>query len=431
MIKFIHTADVHFGVENYGKVDQETGLHSRFLDFVKSFEFCVDTAIKNDVDFFLFAGDAYKTAYPTPTQQKQFLRILFKLQQKKIPIIIVVGNHDHPLSFGKSHSLDVFSTVPLEGIHVFSKPDILNLKTKSGPVQIVGIPWPLRHNLISKDKHWIKTPQEISAYISEKVGMIIKDFADKLDEKIPSILTAHLSVSNGCFSGSERCAVFGSDPLFLPSQLAIKPFDYVALGHLHRHQVVNENSYPPIVYSGSIDRIDFGERKEKKGFCLVKLDSKSEKRRSSYEFVEIATRSMCQIDIKLSAGNQTKQLLKKIEECDINGAIIKIVYHLPDDVSDKVDLHAIQRACSNAHCIASITPVRKPAVHERRVPIKPSMDFASIVKKYLEFKDDIELDKKKLEEKALQLYEALYGENYEITPHKYANKEQGRVRHSQ
>jgi len=54
----------------------------------------------------------------------------------------------------------------------------------------------------------------------------------------------------------EKCAVFGSDPIFLPSQLAIEPFDYVALGHLHRHQNLNPKGYPSIVYSGSVERID-------------------------------------------------------------------------------------------------------------------------------------------------------------------------------
>jgi exonuclease SbcD len=233
-------------------------------------------------------------------------------------------------------------------------------------------------------------------------------------------LTGHLSVSSGRFSGSERCAVFGSDPTFLPSQLAIEPFKYVALGHLHRHQVVNEGGYPPIVYSGSIDRIDFGERKEKKGFCVVSLHKKT-----SYEFVEIPTRPMKQIEIKLEAGDQTKQILQKLG--NIAGSIVKIVYHLPDDASDNVDLHAVQRACSDAHYVASITPVRKPVIHERRIDITPSMDFASVVKKYLEFKKDISVDKKKLEKKALELYEKLYGENHEIVPQKHFIEKQAGI----
>jgi DNA repair protein SbcD/Mre11 len=410
MIKFFHTADVHFGVENYGRVDSKTGLHSRFSDFVNSFETCVDLAISKNIDFFLFCGDAYKTAYPTPTQQKQFLRLLFKLQQAKIPIIIIVGNHDHPLSFGKSHALDVFSTVPLEGIHVFSKPEILLLETKNGPIQIVGIPWPLRQNLMSKEEHHLKTPEEITSYISQRVGIIIRELASQLDKKIPSILAGHLTVGSALFSGSEKCAIFGSDPTFLVSQLAIEPFDYVALGHLHRHQDLNKNSYPSVVYSGSIERIDFGERNEKKGFCEVSIDPLNHLR-CSYVFHELRVRPMIQIEVQLdNKENATSQILSAIKAHNIDGAIVKIIYHIPDDSGDKVDLYEIQNACAKAICIASITPVRKHAIHERRIKLNVSMDFESIVEKYLDSTNDLSVDKRRLKEKAFQLYNEVQNE---------------------
>ncbi len=54
MITFIHTADIHFGMENYGKLDTKTGIHSRLLDFEKALNICVDRAIAERVDFFLF-----------------------------------------------------------------------------------------------------------------------------------------------------------------------------------------------------------------------------------------------------------------------------------------------------------------------------------------------------------------------------------------
>ena len=45
MIRFVHTADIHFGVENYGKIDPQTGIHSRLLDFAKALNFCIDIAL--------------------------------------------------------------------------------------------------------------------------------------------------------------------------------------------------------------------------------------------------------------------------------------------------------------------------------------------------------------------------------------------------
>jgi exonuclease SbcD len=130
LIRFIHTADIHFGIENYGKIDPKTGIHSRLLDFERAFNHCIDSAIEQDVDFFLFSGDAYKTATPSPTQQKLLFKCLMRLYHANIPVVIIVGNHDNPLSFGKANSLDIFSELPLKGFHVIQKPTILNLTTK-------------------------------------------------------------------------------------------------------------------------------------------------------------------------------------------------------------------------------------------------------------------------------------------------------------
>jgi DNA repair protein SbcD/Mre11 len=412
MIKFFHTADIHLGVENYGKINPKTGIHSRLLDFKNSFEQCVNKAIEEKIDFFLFCGDAYKTAYPTPTQQKILMQLFFKLQEAGIPIVVVVGNHDHPLSFGKANSLDVLDDLPLDGFHVFSKPKILNLKTKNGPIQIVGLPWPTRNNITSAQQFHLKSSQEITQYLSQAVGEIIKNLAGQLDKNIPAILAGHLTVSTGVFSGSEKCAVFGNDPIFLPSQLALPQFDYVALGHLHRHQNLNKNGNPAVVYSGSTERIDFGERKEEKGFCRVMINpsihspsANSQDDKVTYKFIPLKTRPMIQIEVTLEAGkNQTEQVLQEIEKYDIENAIIKIIYHVPEGKPDKVDLQKIQSQCSKIAYIASITPIRKPTIREKRATLKVDMDINTLLGKYFESKS---YDKEKqgtLLKKAEMLY---------------------------
>lgn len=407
-MRFFHTADIHFGVENYGRIDQKTGIHSRLLDFKRSFDTCVDAAITKNIDFFLLCGDAYKTAYPTPTQQKLLLESLLKLHQANIPVVIIVGNHDHPLSFGKAHALDVFSSIPVNTFHVFSKPDILVLQTKSGPVQIVGIPWPTRNNVIAHEIHRFKDHYEIANYISEKIGLLIGAFAEKLDPTIPAILSGHLTVSSGIFSGSEKCAVFGSDPIFLPSQLAIPPFDYVALGHLHRHQNLNPSG-TPIVYAGSIERVDFGERKEEKGYCDVTITSSpTTARTTSYNFCTIPSRPMLQIEINLhDESDQTQQIITALEQTNLERAIIKIVYFLPDGKQDKVDLPTILRACQTAHYVVGIFPVHKLAVRTNRAQISTHMNFETALGHYVDSHKEL-LDKKTtLLEKARQLHDKL------------------------
>jgi exonuclease SbcD len=213
MIKFVHTADIHFGVENYGKLDPKTGIHSRLLDFVNALNFCIDHAIKEKVDFFLFSGDAYKTPHPTQTQQKLLLECFLRLYKAKIPAIIVVGNHDHPLSFGKVNALDLFGQLPLDGFYVVDEPRHIALETAHGPVNIIGIPWPTRNTVSISEKHAHKSAIEITQYISRGVAHIIDNFAKQLDPQIPAVLAGHLTVSteffpdlkNGQFTAPIRC----------------------------------------------------------------------------------------------------------------------------------------------------------------------------------------------------------------------------------
>lgn len=402
-MRFVHTADTHFGVENYGKIDPSTGIHSRLLDFNRALNACVDTAISEHVDFFLFCGDAYKTTTPTPTQQKLFVKTLLRLHTAHIPVVLLVGNHDNPLSFGKAHSLDLFGDLPLDGFHIIEKPCILNLVTKSGPVQIVGIPWPTRTTIAINDKHVCTSATDITNYISQAVGAIIQSLAQKLDRNIPAVLAGHLTVSTGVFSGSERRAIYGNDPVLLPSQLALEPFDYVALGHLHRYQNLNAGRHPAIVYSGSPERVDFGERAEEKGFCLITIHDKTE---TEHKFVRTPTRPFVYIDIILdSTANHTQQLLAVLSKHNLEGAVVKIKYQVPEHQKDMVDLQAVQRACDKAHYVVGITPIKPIVVRERRSDVQVDMDFADLLSAYFDTKPTLATRKKELLEKAALLRE--------------------------
>jgi len=300
----------------------------------------------------------YKTAYPSPTQQLIFTKALLRLYQHSIPIVLIIGNHDIPLSFGKTHALSIFAQLPLENIHVLSKPEAITIRTKSGPIAIVAIPWPSKSNLALA--RTTSTNSEITGEIGTHISSLITHFEQKLDPTIPAILAAHLSVSEGLYSGSEKTALFGSDPIVLPSALALETFDYIALGHLHRYQVVPASK--PVVYPGSIERIDFGERAEEKGFCHVTIQptdtNNHTMRTTQHTFIRIPTRRFVQIDILLQAQSldQTQFCIEKIEKYDIQDAIVKIVYTVPMDTKDRVDKITIEKACAHAWYLVGIFP---------------------------------------------------------------------------
>ena len=404
MIRFIHTADIHFGMENYGKTDSRTGIHTRLLDFERALNFCIDRAIAESVDFFLFAGDAYKTHNPSQTQQRMLFKCFLRLYSAGIPIVIVIGNHDHPLSFGKAHALDMLGEIPLEGFHVFSKPGSIVLNTKSGPITIVGVPWPTRNTIAIADKHLEKSNSQLTEYISQAVAHIISDYAKKIDPTIPAVLASHITVNTGIFSGSEKRAIYGNDPMLMPSQLAIKPFDYVALGHLHRHQNLNESGYPAVVYSGSIERIDFGERKEEKGFCLVSIP---EKGKATYEFIQGPTRPFIQVEVKLQSGiSQTEQVVEALKKHDMRDAIVKIIYHVPPGKKDMVDLKTIQHACHDALDLIGVIPVHSFEAREKRnCALKVNMALPELLGSYFASKPELNDKRNNLIEKAMILWQ--------------------------
>ncbi len=404
MIRFVHTADIHFGMENYGRIDAKTGIHTRLLDFKKALDHCITHAIEQQVDLFVFAGDAYKTHHPSQTHQKLLIDCFMRLHHAQIPVVIVVGNHDHPVSFGKAHALDLFNQLPVDTFHVFAKPDTKTIQTKSGPVQIVGMPWPTRNSIALSQNHKLDSHRSMSDYIASAMAQIIESNAQALNPELPAILVGHLTVSSGIFSGSEKQAIYGTDPILLPSQLAIQPFDYVALGHLHRYQNLNPNGHPAVVYSGSIERIDFGERKEEKGFCEVTIHNKQ---KTSHIFIKVPTRPFLQIELTLHDQKpHTEQILAELAKHTLDEAIIKIIYHIPAGITDRVNIKAIQDACQHAHMLVNILPIRHVAKRERRLGAKNTVpDLTTLLNSYFDQQQSLKEKKTDLINKTLTLLE--------------------------
>ena len=313
-LKLLHCADIHLGYETHGRLDAATGLNSRLLDFRRSFDFMVERAVAEDVDLFLFAGDAYRTADPTPTQQKQFAEALRPVADAGIPIVMVVGNHDHPVSFGKASSVDIFGVLG-GGVEVFSVPTFRAagqpggaVQTKAGPLQLVALPWPIRSKILSRDEHRAKTPLEIRDLVEGLYTDFVATSAAEADPAVPLVVCAHLTVKGADPAGSERASLIAHEPILTAAQLARPNVDYVALGHIHRFQDRNREAFergegPPVVYSSSIERVSFKEADDEKGFVLVDIDpGGAAGRRTTYEFVPTPARRFVSVDADLRAS---------------------------------------------------------------------------------------------------------------------------------
>jgi exonuclease SbcD len=323
IIRFIHTADIHFGMENYGHVDEKTGLNSRLIDFQRAFYFTVKKAIEYNVDCFIFAGDAYKNSHPTPTHQRILLQCFSKLIEAKIPIVIIVGNHDYPGNESKAHALDIFNFFEQEGCYLFDKPGSKKIITKNGPLNIIGVPWPSK-------KHYNNDflfNNESNNSLVEDVKNFIQQSINTINTNEPVVLVGHMTVEGGLFSGSERPVSIGKDPIFSIYDLKADFFDYIALGHLHRFQDLGTHTTCPVVYSGSPEKIDFGEVDDEKSCCLVTIEVCDNKKKSSYKTIKTPTRPLYEIILDETDEHMNEKLyMSSIQTLPLQHAIIKIRY---------------------------------------------------------------------------------------------------------
>ena len=390
--RFLHFADLHMGIEDHGYIDPGTGLHTRVQDFVDSLGFVCDQAIQERVDLVIFAGDAYKNCTPSPTHQREFALQVRRLQQADLPLVMVVGNHDAPGAFGKATSMDIFTALELDNTYVIRRPALLRIDTHNGPIQIAGLPWPTRHLLRTHDEYKDLPQEAINQKIQEICTLQIEEFARQLDPALPAILTAHIAAAEATYSGSERTAIIGQDPTMLTSTLANPAFDYVALGHVHKHQDLHSQASPPVVYAGSLERINFGEERDEKGFCLVDIEEQPDAedsrthRKSTYEFISTPARPFVTIQLEVLEGEDpTELIVDAIDESDIKDAVVRVLYALPvADANSTVDLERVHQALVPAFCVAGIQPQTAPINRLRRAAITEDLGLGEALDRYIE-----------------------------------------------
>jgi len=340
MIKLLHLADLHIGVENYGRLDPASGMHSRLIDYLDRLDEAIEYGLAEGVDAVLIAGDVYKNRTPNPTHQREFARRILRLRRADLPIFILVGNHDVSPAAGRAHSIEIFDTLALEGVTIAERAGLHVIETRAGPLQIMALPWITRHNLLTKEDLRLASFLEIETLLMERIENFLRTTAAALDPAIPTVLTIHGTI-DGATVGAERQIMLGKDLVLPKSFIALPGVDYVAMGHIHKHQVLG--NHPPVVYPGSIERIDFGEEREDKGCVLVEL----EKGATSWQFHKLAARPFVTVDVDVRNSPEPQaRITNAIEKHTLTGAVVRVkvdataeqsVLLRPDDIQTQLE----------------------------------------------------------------------------------------------
>jgi exonuclease SbcD len=402
-MKVLHFADLHLGVETYGNIDPTTGLSTRMLDVLKSLDEVVEYAVNNEVDLVLFCGDTYKNRDPSQTQQREFAKRLRRLSQEGIPVFLLIGNHDLPNAIGRANAVDIFETLAVSNIYVGSRPEIYRIPTNHGDIQVVALPWLRRSALLSREEDKNLSVDAIGDRLQEIMTSRILDVISGLDPNLPAILSAHVTVSTAK-QGTEHSMLVGRDPVLLLGNIAQPVFDYVALGHIHKRQVINEQ--PPVVYSGSLERLDFGDENEDKGFYIINIDNDDGSRQVTYEFQSVDARRFLtvEVDIDLQDIDPVRTVVETLGKYqqEIKGAVVRIQISLPKSLENNLRDVEIYKMLEEAYYVSVAKEIKQEQRPEASNWESEKLLPAEALKIYLEVKKIPEARRKVLME---------YGEN--------------------
>ncbi|EQB1800396.1 exonuclease SbcCD subunit D [Listeria monocytogenes] len=237
-IQFLHMADLHLDSPFIGLSTLPQPLFSAIQESTfQSLERITTVAIKEAVDFVLIAGDIYDSEDQSVRAQARFAKEMKRLEAANIPVFMIHGNHD----FIEKHKEKL--ALP-SNVHVFSEQvEVMSHKTTTGvSVNIYGFSYNERH------------------IRSSRVG----------EYKIQGDADFHIALLHGSeVSSSEEHDVYAP---FRVQEISKKGFDYWALGHIHKRQLLAES--PSIYYPGNIQGRNRKESGEK-GASIITLSEAS------------------------------------------------------------------------------------------------------------------------------------------------------------
>lgn len=264
-MRIIHTSDWHLG--QYFFTKSRAAEHQHFLIWL------VDQVKLHHVNAVIVAGDIFDTGSPPSYARELYNQFVVSLQQTSCQLVILSGNHDSVSVLNETSSL--LSYLNTDVVTSGTEPNVITLKNAEGQpgALLCAIPF-LRPRDIqisvagqNSEEKQLSLQTAISDYYQASY-QLAKQQRESLGLDIPIIATGHLTVIGAEVSDSVRDIYIGTLDAF-PSG-AFPPADYIALGHIHRPQIIGGQKN--IRYCGSPIALSFDEANQQKSVCLVEFD---------------------------------------------------------------------------------------------------------------------------------------------------------------
>lgn len=253
-MRFLHTADLHIGkrVNEFSMLEDQEYILRQILK----------TADKEQVEAVLIAGDVYDKQVPSAEAVRLFDWFLTQLNSRKLPVIVIGGNHDsvERLSFGAQimEESGVYLTQSYDG-----KVVPVRLEDEYGPVNLWMLPF-LKPAMVKR----FFPEQDIVTY-QDALETVIGNMELNREER--NLLIAHQFVTGAVTGGSEDSVEVFVGGVENVDDSVFADFDYVALGHIHRAQSAGGEQ---IRYSGTPLKYSFSEIRHEKSVTIAELKEK-------------------------------------------------------------------------------------------------------------------------------------------------------------
>lgn len=325
-MKILHTSDWHLGQNFLTK--SRKNEHQAFLNWL------LEQVALHQIDALIVAGDIFDTGTPPSYAREMYNRFVVAMEKLSCTCIVLGGNHDSVSMLNESKTLlACLNTHVVANTSDFVQEQVLTLNDRHGDVGAIvcAVPFIRARDIAvsSAGETGIEKRQVLGEAIKQHYGTIY-DEALKLREQnqwnVPIIVTGHLTALGVSQSESVRDIYIGSLEGFAAD--GFPPADYIALGHIHRPQVVAKSEH--IRYSGSPIPLSFDELKYKKQVIMV-------------EFTQSNLKQIRPIDIPLfqpmavlkgSLDEIAKQLMPFREETIGLPTWLFIEVHMQDYFSD-------------------------------------------------------------------------------------------------
>ncbi|GAB4309883.1 MAG: hypothetical protein Kow0069_09580 [Promethearchaeota archaeon] len=319
--------------------DPESGVSERVYDAIRNFERIVDAAVEREAPLVVCAGDFYaRSGGVNPTIKRELRKgPLAKLRKHGIAFRIVAGNHDAPSTHKKGSDLEELSAHPNVEVFRRASHEVLDLGGRT--VALVYVPYYRTHVLAGHYR--CKHPEagepesegEAQTLAAAMITRLIQNklTLDEVKDADVRVLVSHYALSQAEQSKSKRYALHPSDLRLRLDEVLAEEFDLVVFGHVHKSNDLSglAGGQTKVIVPGDIDRLDWGEKYEKKGFWTYHVGDRR------VQFHELPCRRMVSVrleipdDVEDVEGELKKHLPVPKQPGQFDGAEIRVAVVVP------------------------------------------------------------------------------------------------------